>query len=151
MDRAGSAHWALRAAATESVIELLRDQPFSWKGANCIRLARAQAFALGHDVPKVPRFKTALGARRALKKQGVSSTAELLDKWFERHPAPAFARLGDLVLLPGEDENGARDDTFGAIGISDGRGNIFAWHGSDMSRLSVIKWAQASVVAAWKV
>lgn len=142
---------ALRGLVTESVIELVRDQPFDWAGANCIRLARAQAVAMGHDVPKVPPFKSARGALRALKKQGARSTAELLDQWFERHDAPAFARVGDLVLLPGEDEHGEREDVMGCICIADGRGNLFGWHGSAPEKLSVIKGATVEAVAAWKV
>lgn len=149
--RMKKAQIALRGVATESVLELVREKPFAWDGANCVTLARLQAVAMGHDVPALPKFRTAKGALRALKKHGVSSTAELLDLYFERHPAPAFARIGDLVLLPGENEAGERDDTLGAIGIADGRGNIFAWHGSDMSRLSVIKWAAGGVVAAWRL
>lgn len=141
----------LRAAATESVVELLRDQPMSWEGANCIRLARAQAVAMGHDVPPVPRFKTRTGALRALKKQGANTMAELLDRFFERHDAPAFALVGDLVLLPGEDDEGARDDTLGAVCISDGRGNLFGWIHPDLSRMQVIKQATAHAVAAWRL
>lgn len=145
------AELALRAVQTEMVIEALRDVPFNWNGASCIHLARAQAFALGHQVPRVPRFKTARGAMRALKKQGAASVAELLDQWFPRHPAPAFARVGDLVLLPGEDAEGNLDHRIGAVCIADGQGNLFGWHNSDLSRLSVIKWAQANAVAAWRL
>jgi hypothetical protein len=142
---------ALRGLVTESVIDLVREQPFDWAGANCIRLARAQAVAMGHDVPKVPAFKSATGALRALKKQGANTTAELLDQWFDRHPAPAFARVGDLVLLPGEDDAGQREEVMGCICISDGRGNLFGWHGSAPEKLSVIKGASVEALAAWKV
>lgn len=145
------AELALRAVQTEMVIDALREVPFDWDGASCIHLARAQAFALGHQVPRVPRFRSARGALRALKKQGAASVAELLDQWFPRHPAPAFARVGDLVLLPGDDGAGNRDDRLGAICIADGQGNLFGWHGSDLSRLSVIKWAAAEAVAAWRL
>lgn len=141
---------ALRGLATDAVIDLVRDQPFSWAGANCIRLARAQAVALGHDVPKVPAFKSRTGALRALKKQGANSTAELLDLWFERHPAPAFARVGDLVMVPGEDDAGGRDEVLGAIFIADGRGNLAGWHGS-REGLCVLKGAMADAVAAWRL
>ena len=146
-----SATNALRGLVTESVLELVRESPFDWAGANCIRLARAQAAAMGHDVPKVPNFKSATGALRALKKQGANSTTELLDQWFDRHPAPAFARVGDLVLLAGETDEGEPDETLGAIGIADGRGNVFAWHPDKPDGLAVIKWAQGNIIAAWKV
>lgn len=145
------AELALRAVQTEMVIEALRDVPFNWNGASCIHLARAQAFALGHQVPCVPRFKTARGAMRALKKQGAASVAELLDQWFPRHPAPAFARVGDLVLLPGENDAGERDEMWDSVFIADGQGNLFGWHGSQPDRLSVVKWAQADALAAWRL
>lgn len=142
---------ALRGLQTEAVIEALRDVPFNWDGASCIHLARAQAFALGHPVPRVPRFKSARGALRVLRRQGAGSVAELLDQWFERHPAPAFARIGDLVLLPGENARGERDDRLGAICIADGVGNLFGWHPGKPDGLAVIKWAQADAVAAWRL
>lgn len=142
---------ALRGAITDAVIDPFRARPFDWDGANCITLAHAQAVAMGHDVPDVPRFKTVKGALRALKKQGANSTAELLDQWFERHEAPAFARVGDLVLLPGETDLGARDDTLASVGIADGRGNIFAWHPDKPDGLAAVKWAQAAVIAGWKL
>lgn len=61
---------AERVAATQAVIDRFRDKPFSWAGANCIALARMQAKGLGHVVPPVPRFRSALGAQRAMAKRG---------------------------------------------------------------------------------
>ena len=85
-----------------------------------------------------------VGAARALKRQGAENLEQLLDKWFERHDAPAFAIIGDLVLLPGE-------DGFDSICITDGRGNLFGWHDSDLSKMSVIKAADADIIAAWRL
>ena len=135
----------MRAAATQATLDDMREKPFAWDGANCIRLARLHAVNMGHSVIKVPNFKTAIGAKRALKKQGAKNLCELLDNWFSRHDAPAFAGVGDLVLLPGE-EGG-----FDSICITDGRGNMFGWHDSDLSKMSVIKAADADVIAAWRL
>lgn len=142
---------ALRGSATQAVVDHFRARPFDWAGASCIHLAQAQALALGHAVPPVPKFRTAAGALRALKKQGAESTAALLDQWFERHPAPAFARMGDLVLLAAEDDAGEREERLAAIGIADGLGNIFSWHAANPAGLSQIKWAHAAIVAAWRL
>ena len=139
-----TANLAIRAAATEITLAETRDAPFDWAGQNCIRLARRQACNMGHKVAKVPNFKSAVGAARALKRQGAENLEQLLDKWFERHDAPAFAIIGDLVLLPGE-------DGFDSICITDGRGNLFGWHDSDLSKMSVIKAADADIIAAWRL
>lgn len=151
MTAAATIDLALRGAVTETVIELFRERTFDWREPHCINLARAQGIAMGYDLPPVPRFETAQGARRALKKMGVNSVAELLDLWFERHSAPAFARIGDLLLLPGETELGLRDDALAGVGIADGLGNIFGWHSSDPTKLSAVTAAQAHFVAAWKL
>lgn len=136
-----------RAAATESVLERFRDKPFDWAGANCIRLARAQAKAMGHDVPPVPVFRSPLGAKRALAKQGAASVSELLDARFQRLPAPSFAWLGDLVTLPGDPAHELE-----AVGIADGQGNVWAWSAqNDFACLVPILFVQADMNAAWRL
>lgn len=134
-----------RAHRTEQVLDRYRNKPFTWAGANCIRLARAQAAAMGHDVPPVPVFRSAIGARRALARQGAASVTELLDKFLPRLPAPAFMLLGDICTLPAEPDGGGLE----AVGITDGQGNIFAWHPLKPDGLAVIKFAQADIAAAW--
>jgi hypothetical protein len=136
----------LRARATADVMARF-DKPFSWQGANCIRLAREQGEALGHSLPPVPAFRTALGARRALQKRGAETVADLLDQFFSRWEAPAFARVGDLCILPPE----ADGDGLEAVCVADGMGNLFGWHGSDPTRLSAIKFAQGHVLVAWRL
>lgn len=133
-----------RARRTQRVIERYRDKPFSWAGANCIRLAAAQARAMGHATPAVPHFHTALGAKRALGEMGAATVVDLLDGRFQRLPAAAFMLVGDLCALPGE---GGMD----AVCISDGQGNLFGWHDAAPEGLSVIKFATADVVAAWRL
>lgn len=137
-------HPAERAKATERVLAMYRDEPFSWTKANCIRLAREQAIAMGHDVPTVPTFKTPRGAKKALAEMGAASVTELLDKYFERWPAPAFARLGDLCVLAGE-------DSLEAVCIFDGQGNLFGWHDDKPDGLAAIKYAAADISGAWKL
>lgn len=137
----------LRAAATEAVIAAYRDLPLSWAGANCIRLARSQAVALGHELPEVPGFKTLRGAKRALQQQGVDSVSALLDLYFDRYPAPAFARLGDLVVGPADPAHGME-----AVGIADGLGNIWGWsEQTGHSGLVAIKFGTGHVTASWRL
>jgi hypothetical protein len=139
-------HPADRARATERVLQGYRDSPFSWADANCIRLAREQALAMGHDVPEVPAFRTAKGAQKALLAMGASTVAELLDMYFERWPAPAFARLGDICTLDGEHGEGLE-----AVCVFDGQGNLFGWHDDKPEGLAAIKYAMANIKGAWKL
>lgn len=135
---------AERAAATERTLDRYRQKPFSWSGANCIRLARAQAKAMGHHPPPVPMFRSALGARKALASKGATSVVQLLDQHFQRHAAPAFALVGDLCVLRGK-------DGLEAVCIADGQGSLFGWHPDKPDGLSVIKSAQADIQAAWRL
>ena len=110
-----------RAEATQKVVLKFRDKPFDWRTtATCIHLARAQAAALGHSLPVVPHFRSALGARKALKAAGADSLPELLDRFFPRIPAAA-AIVGDLVTIQGEAD-------FDSITVHSGGQKILGWH-----------------------
>ena len=135
---------AERARLTQTTIDRIKEKPFSLAGANCIRLARFQGKALGHVLPPVPVFKTPTGARRALKKQGCDTIADLLDKYFTRLPAPAFAVVGDIVTLPS-------DDGLEAVMIADGQGCLIGWHDVNPYALSNVKLADAHIQGAWRV
>ena len=136
-----------RGLATEKVLARFRDKPFDWAGANCIRLARAQGVEMGHDLPPEPLFRSALGARRALTKRGHESVSAMLDAHFARWPAPAFARLGDLVAFPAAPEVGLE-----AVCIADGQGNAWGWSEQNNSQSLVpILMAQADMLAAWRL
>lgn len=139
-------HPADRAIATERVLARFRDEPFSWHRASCIHLAREQALALGHPVPAVPPFRSARGAKKALAALGVGSVTELLDRHFPRWPAPAFARLGDLCVVAGEQGEGLE-----AVCVADGQGNLFGWHDDRPEGLAAVKWAMRDIRGAWKL
>jgi hypothetical protein len=133
---------AERGQRTQAIIDRFYEQPFNWRGAHCIKLAAAQGKAMGHKLPPLPTFRSALGAKRALSKRDAANVAELLDHYFVRLPAPAFALLGDLCVLPGE-------EGLDTVCIADGQGNLWGWHGSDPSKLSAIKFAGDSMIASW--
>ncbi len=141
---------AQRAAATDKVLQRYRSKPFSWAGANCIRLAATQARAMGHAVPPVPQFRTAAGAKKALSRRGAGDVAALLDLYFKRLPAPSYALMGDLVMLPGDDESGASG--LDAVFIADGMGNLMGWHAAAADDcLCVVKFAHGAMLAAWRL
>lgn len=77
---------------------------------------------MGHNLPLVPRFRSALGAMRALKAQGVETLPELLDKYFPRI-APAQMRVGDVACFPGDDMD--------ALMVYGGLHAFLGWHEDD--------------------
>ena len=110
-----------RVKATQATEQRFRDRPFDWsKNATCIHLARYHAAQMGHKLPIVPRFRSALGAKKALKATGFDTLPELLDSMFERI-APAFMRVGDVLALPG-------DDGWHALVIKGDKTKFLGWH-----------------------
>lgn len=141
---------AQRAAATSRVVDRFSRRPFDWKRANCWKLTAAQARAMGHAFPPVPQFRSALGAKKALAADGFASAEQFLDARFERLPSPAFARVGDLVLFPGDpDGNSAGLD---AVFVAGSDGNVFGWHGASADGLPTwVKFALADAIGAWRL
>src|SRR5690606_24837107 len=65
-----------RRAAVEMTLARYRGKPFDWsRGITCVHLARAHLRNMGHKPPTVPRFRSALGAKRALKERGWNDVA----------------------------------------------------------------------------
>lgn len=105
-----------RAEQTAAVVARFRARPFGWdSGGTCIHLARAQMRALGHKVPSIPRFYSAVGAMKALRATGHDDLAGLLDSMLPRI-APAAMWVGDLALM-----DSGTDDPFDAIVVSTGQ------------------------------
>ena len=138
---------AERAARTESVLARYRSRAFAWDGASCIHLARAQAVAMGHKVPRLRPIRSAIGARRALIAQGFDRVEDLFDSLFPRVTALAML-IGDICAVPGEDDDG---QGFPALFIADGVGNLIGWHAADPSHLVPVKYALGEVTGAWRL
>lgn len=140
-------NWAKRAEITARVVAKFSGRAFDWaSGATCLHLAREQARQMGHrGLPRIPALAGPADALRALQAQGAGSLAELLDQHFERLPAPAFARVGDLVMA--ERPDGMPE----SVGIADGTGNVFGWHDTDEGGLKPLKNVAAHLTAGWKL
>jgi hypothetical protein len=111
-----------RVAATQATQARFEGKPFDWsKQATCIHLLRFHAAQMGHDLPIVPRFRSALGAMKALREEGVETLPELMDKYFPRIPA-AQMRTGDVAAFPGE------GDGFDALMIYGQLRAVIGWH-----------------------
>lgn len=90
----------IRAQAFEATRKHFIDRPYKLGTVDCLKLARFQALKMGHKPIRAPRYTTANGAIRSLKKLGFDSLDELLASMFPRIPL-AQARLGDLVTGDG--------------------------------------------------
>lgn len=133
-----------RVHATTKTEEFFKDKPFAWDGqGTCIHLARRHAQNMGHKLPIVPRFRSALGAKKALKAMGVETLPELLDLFFVQIP-PAFARVGDLLAADSD------DGAFAAIMVRGGTTKALGWH-EDADGCTIIDFDMGKVTGAWRL
>ena len=142
---------AERVARTNEVLARFRHRPLSYeRRATCLHLFRAQAVAMGHEMPPIPLVRSATSALRALKAHGHESLESLIDALLPgRRIPPARLWAGDVVLLPGE--------PFEAVTIATGAGaKVMGWHhGNDLAEMVAIdlsrdEWANA-VIGAWRL
>ena len=91
-----------RAKATKATEDMYKGKPFTW-GRTCAHMLRFHARQMGHKMPTMPRFRSALTAKRALKDMGFDDLPAYLDSQFERIP-PAMMRMGDVVAMPGDND-----------------------------------------------
>jgi hypothetical protein len=132
-----------RVAATMATEARYRDRPFDWrKQATCIHLLRFHAAQMGHKLPVVPKFRSALGAKRALLSTGFQTLPALLDSRFQRVP-PAFMRVGDVLAMPG-------DDGWDALVIKADKTKFLGWteHATGCEFMEV---DMSAAVGAWRV
>jgi hypothetical protein len=132
-----------RTAATLATQARFADKPFDWsKSATCIHLVRFHAAQMGYKLPVVPKFRTALGAMKALKKTGFDSLPDLLDAYFVRVP-PAMLRVGDVMAIPGT-------DSFDALVIRGGIDKFLGWH-EDAAGCTVVRVPLDKATGAWRL
>ena len=91
----------IRAEAAEATRLKFIDRPFEWGKVDCIKMARFHALRMGHKPPRLPRYTSAVGAVRQIKKMGHNSIEEIFDTMFPPIGL-ASARLGDFVIAEGE-------------------------------------------------
>lgn len=132
-----------RRAATEKTLGRFRGKAFDWsKGIHCVRLAHQHLRNMGHAVPGLPRVRSPLGAKRALKANDWESVEGMLDSLLPRI-APAMMLLGDLGIVKGE---GGLD----AVMICAGPFKVFGWR-EDAGRLVVLDIGLDELDGAWRV
>jgi hypothetical protein len=131
-----------RRVATEKTLARYRGKAFDWRsGVTCVHLARAHLKNMGHKPPTLPRIRSALGAKKALRAQEWESVVDMLDALLPRI-APAQMMLGDLAAVPGE-------GGFDAICVCAGPLKVFGWR-EDHPELVVLDIDLDELKGAWR-
>lgn len=132
-----------RRVATEATLTRYRNKAFDWaSGVTCVHLARFQLRNMGHRPPSLPRFRSALAAKRAMKERKWASVSEMLDSMLPRIP-PAAMLLGDLAVLEG-------DAGFDSIMVCAGPQRVFGWR-EDVEGLVVLGIGMNEISGAWRL
>ena len=132
-----------RHGAAKNTLERFRRRRFDWaKGHTCAHLALFHLKQMGRKVPKVPAFRSPLGAARALKAMGCENVAQVLDRHLERI-APARMMIGDLAVA-------GSVDGLGAIMVCVGHLKLIGWR-EDADRMVVLDVRLDELDAAWRV
>lgn len=132
-----------RRVATEQTLARYRGKSFDWStGIHCMAMARAHMKFMGHKPPTLPRIRSALAAKRALKERKFQSVTALLDSMFPRI-APAQMALGDLAVVPGE----AGID---AVFVCANRDALFGWK-EGVEGFIGLRVSLNEVTAAWRL
>ena len=132
-----------RRDAAQATLDYWAGKPFSWGVCDCSRIVAWHLRQLGYNagLSRFGRYRTALGARAALRRGGHETIGDVLDGLLLARIAPAFALTGDIVL-------GAGTDSFGAFGIMLGNGAMLGFH-EDAAGVSVLRRVQLET--AWTV
>ena len=131
-----------RRDATIATYERFKDKPFNWFSASCAHMLRYHGKQMGHKMPTVPSYRSALSAKRSLKKIGFDSLPQLMDSLFPRI-APAQMLVGDMMALPG-------NEGFEALVIRANVTKFVGWH-EDADGLAIIDADLQSAIGAWRL
>ena len=132
-----------RKDATQKTFARFRGKVFDWsKAATCIHLFKTHAQNMGHKLPSVPRFRSAVGAKKALTEMGHESVMSLLDSMFPRI-APAEMHMGDVVLVEG-------DAGLDAIMVVAAPRKVFGWR-EDFAGLVMLDIEMDELAGAWRL
>lgn len=132
-----------RQKAVEATKARFAGKSFAWGSADCAKMVAFHLKQLGIKVrlSKAGQYKTALGAKGALKRMGYATLPEAMDGHGFERIAPAFALIGDVVSF-------ASDHEIGALGLAVGNGNMLAFHES-LPQPVVMTMGQ--IDTAWRV
>jgi len=132
-----------RVRLTTATVERFKDREFNWGSCDCVRIAawHLRQFGLRPLLAKAGSYKTAIGARAALKRLGYATLEEAIDALRLPRIVPAEAWTGDIVM-------GESGDAFGALGIYLGNGAMLGFH-EDVAGAAVLR--RIHLGTGWRV
>ena len=126
-----------RRVALEKTLAKYRGRELDYCTADCARMLRFHTLQMGHKPPALPRYRSAIGAVRAMKQVGGISA--VLDTFLPRIP---YARMlpGDIAVLDGTDDFEA-----GVICLGH---KVWGWHEASEVPENLVP---LDIKAAWRV
>lgn len=136
-----------RQRALDATMKRFAKLPLRIGKSDCVKKIRFHLVQMGHrGLPSTGEYKGDKGAENALKKQGVETVEELLDKYLPRI-SPASMLPGDIALVASEP--GAPAYRSGTAVISVGR-KFLGWH-PDHPLLAIVEpTVDDPFIAAWR-
>jgi hypothetical protein len=132
-----------RKEATQATLDKFKGQPFDWgEGRHCVRLAHFHLRQMGQKPPTLPRIRSALAAKKALKERGWESVSDMLDSILVRIP-PAMMLTGDICITPG-------DQGLDSVMIFVGPRKLLGWL-PDGSEVVIYDAGVDDLTGAWRV
>jgi hypothetical protein len=136
-----------RREATQATVDKFKGLPFDWsEGRHCVRMAHFHLRQMGWrspELPTIPRVRSPLAAKKALKDKGFDSVTEWLDSILERIP-PAMMLLGDIAVTPG-------DHGLDAILICTGDRGVLGWLPDGSEAVVMLDCNLDDITGAWRV
>lgn len=149
-----------RQTATEHTLKRYRRRDFDWSQmTTCVALAWFHAKKMGRKPPKIPLYRSPLGALKVLKQLGCTDCGELVDKIPDvERIAPAQMMMGDLAMCKAGVPEGERE-TPGAVALAGigtivlclGPHKIIGWRADTGNRLVVLDIGFDQIDAAWRL
>jgi hypothetical protein len=133
-------HLVRRNDALAKTLAKYRGRKFEWGVNDCAKMLRSHLVNMGHrKLPKIGHYRSAVGAKRALKDVGFDTLEQLLDSLLPRI-APAAMLAGDVALMEG-------DEVLGAVTICVGP-KVMGWHQDSEVPVNIVP---LQIKAAWRV
>jgi hypothetical protein len=137
----------IRRDAAQKLLDNWKDKKFRMGDRDCVRLTAEHLREMGYQVkiPPIYSYKTLLGATKKLKELGFETLAAAVDDLGLERIAPAFALVGDLIELAGENDKG-EEATISALTVAMGNGRVLGFH-----EVGCVVMQPLEYKAAWRV
>lgn len=126
-----------RRAALVATRAKYKGRACDYRSADCIRMVRYHLIQMGHKPPRLPRYQSLIGARRALAQAG--GMAAIFDGMLPRI-APARMLPGDIAVAAGDEAEAAL--------ILVQLGHYMGWHQDSDVAVDII--IDAGALIAWR-